>query len=103
MASLPPLSTNYSAALRLIDEAHAQDPNKIPGPDGSGELAYELHYAQKMTRWLAQRCPDASPALQVACRAQHFRRFVTVNTPLTGHEAWTDDPEAGSYHEAATP
>ncbi|KXJ93090.1 FMN-dependent dehydrogenase-domain-containing protein [Microdochium bolleyi] len=43
--------------------------------DNSNAVPYELHYAQKMTRWLALRCPDASPALQVACRAQHFRRW----------------------------
>lgn len=86
MASLPELSTNYSKALELIDEAHTQDPNKIPAPDGSGELPYELHYAQKMTRWLAQRYPDASPALQVACRAQHFRRSVIATTLLTVYE-----------------
>lgn len=73
---LPPLQANYAKALSLIDEAHAQDPNKIPSPDGAGEVPYELHYARKMTRWLASRCPDASPTLQLACRAQHFRRSV---------------------------
>ncbi|KAL1850406.1 hypothetical protein Daus18300_012940 [Diaporthe australafricana] len=85
MASLPPLSTNYATAIKLIDDAHAQDPNKTPAPDGSGEVPYELHYAHKMTRWLAPRCPDASPALQVACRAQHFRRY-----PMTrpGYLTW---------------
>ncbi len=85
---LPPLAENYSAALKLIDEAHAQDPNKAtasrkgsPSPSASspsasaGEVPYEVHYAEKMTRWLARRCPSASPALQLACRAQHFRRW----------------------------
>ncbi|KAM7199241.1 cytochrome b2 [Naviculisporaceae sp. PSN 640] len=28
-----------------------------------------------MTLWLAKRKPDPSPALQLACRAQHFRRW----------------------------
>ncbi|KAK7721698.1 hypothetical protein SLS63_009481 [Diaporthe eres] len=92
MASLPPLSTSYSTAIKLIDEAHAQDPNKIPAPDGSGDVPYELHYAQKMTRWLASRCPDASPALQVACRAQHFRRWELPRSsyPMTrpGYLTW---------------
>ncbi|KAK4137907.1 hypothetical protein BT67DRAFT_439124 [Trichocladium antarcticum] len=73
MASLPPLPANYAAALRLIDEAHAADPNTIPR-DGA-TVPYELHYAQQMTRWLAARQPDAPPALQLACRAQHFRRW----------------------------
>lgn len=92
MASFPPLSTNYSTAIKLIDEAHARDPNKTTAPDGSGEVPYELHYAQKMTRWLAQRCPDASPALQVACRAQHFRRWELPRSsyPMTrpGYLTW---------------
>lgn len=72
--SLPPLKANYAKAISLIDEAHARDPNKTSSADGSADFPYELHYAQKMTRWLAERCPDASPTLQLACRAQHFRR-----------------------------
>lgn len=73
--SLPPLPAEYALGLQLIDEAHAEDPNKTPGPDGS-TVPYELHYARKMTKWLALRCPSAPPVLQLACRAQHFRRFV---------------------------
>lgn len=75
MSTLPALAPNYAAALHLIDEAHAEDPNTIAGPDGN-PVPYELHYAQKMTRFLALRKPDASPLLQLACRAQHFRRCV---------------------------
>jgi hypothetical protein len=71
---LPPLPPQYQRAIELIDSAHAEDPNLIDGPDGPKTLPYELHYARKMTRWLARRRPDASPVLQVACRAQHFRR-----------------------------
>lgn len=82
MTSLPPLKGRYSTALKLIDDAHAQDPNKVPSADdGSAEVPYELHYARKMTRFLALRCPDASPELQIACRAQHFRRFVLSLSP----------------------
>ncbi|KUI56801.1 hypothetical protein VP1G_04070 [Cytospora mali] len=56
MESLPPLEGHYATALKLIDEAHAQDPNKIPSADGSADqVPYELHYAHKMTRWLAPR------------------------------------------------
>lgn len=63
---------NYEAAISLIDEAHAQDPN-IAIVDGK-EIPYELHYAQKSTHYLSLRCPNASPVLKVAVRAQHFRR-----------------------------
>lgn len=72
--SLTRLSPSYEQALRLIDEAHAEDPNKVDEPGESKNEAYELHYARKMTKWLAIRCPNASQTLQVACRAQHFRR-----------------------------
>lgn len=78
------LSQNYETALRLIDEAHAADPRTVPGDDGL--VPYELHYARKMTRWLSVREPDASPELQLACRAQHFRRYVQpfyLNPPIS--------------------
>jgi len=75
MALVQHLPANYATALELIDEAHARDPRSAEG------VPQELRYAQKMTRWLALRCPDASPALQLACRAQHFRRFVSRTKP----------------------
>jgi hypothetical protein len=65
-------AANYEAAISLIDEAHAQDPN-LAVVDGK-EVPYELHYARKMTHYLSLRCPDASPILKTAVRAQHFRR-----------------------------
>ncbi|KAL3427903.1 glutamyl-tRNA synthetase [Phlyctema vagabunda] len=64
---------NFEAAISLIDEAHAQDPN-IKIVDGVN-VPYELHYARKMTHYLSLRAPDASPVLKVAIRAQHFRRW----------------------------
>ncbi|CZS93620.1 related to CYB2-L-lactate dehydrogenase (cytochrome b2) [Rhynchosporium agropyri] len=66
-------AANYEAAISLIDEAHAQDPN-ITTVDGK-EVPYELHYARQMSRYLNLRAPDASPILKVAIRAQHFRRW----------------------------
>lgn len=81
MTSLGALPENYAVGLRLIDEAHAEDPKTTATEeDGGGTIGYELHYARKMTKWLTARCPDASPTLQLACRAQHFRRYV-VPTP----------------------
>lgn len=73
---LPSVPEPYLQAIKLIDEAHAQDPNLIDGPEGPKTLPYELHYAREMSRWLALHSPDATEALQVACRAQHFRRSV---------------------------
>lgn len=77
MTALPDLPANFAAALKLIDDAHAEDPRTIQGADVvDAAVPNELHYARKMTRWLAVRCPSASPTLQLACRAQHFRRYV---------------------------
>jgi hypothetical protein len=64
---------HYKDAISVIDEAHSQDPNSA-SVDGQ-DVPYELHYAQKMSRYLSLRAPDASPVLQVAIRAQHFRRW----------------------------
>ncbi|KAI0514423.1 hypothetical protein F5B22DRAFT_240329 [Xylaria bambusicola] len=76
MTTLPDLPANFAAALKLIDDAHGEDPKTLPGAENGEEtVPNELHYARKMTRWLAVRCPDASPVLQLACRAQHFRRW----------------------------
>lgn len=82
---LPPLPAQYARALELIDDAHAQDPKTIDGPDGPGTLPYELHYARSMTRWLAVRCPQAPEILQLACRAQHFRRYCRPVPTNRGH------------------
>ncbi|TDZ22511.1 hypothetical protein Cob_v004575 [Colletotrichum orbiculare MAFF 240422] len=45
-----------------------------------------------MTRWLSVRCPTAPPVLQLACRAQHFKRWeIPRNTyPMTrpGYLTW---------------
>ncbi|KAK3378399.1 hypothetical protein B0H63DRAFT_525633 [Podospora didyma] len=84
------LASNYVTAIKLIDKAHAQDPKIIEGK--SGQVPYELHYAQKMTRWLKARSPNAAPTLQIACRAQHFRRWEIPRSsyPMTrpGYLTW---------------
>ncbi|PBP15888.1 hypothetical protein BUE80_DR013400 [Diplocarpon rosae] len=66
-------ATNYEAAISLIDEAHALDPNSVIANGIC--IPYELHYAQKMSHYLALRAPSASPILKVAVRAQHLRRW----------------------------
>lgn len=81
---------NYEAAITLIDEAHALDPN-ISIINGESK-PYELHYAQKMTHYLSLRAPNASPILKVAIRAQHFRRWEVPRSsyPMTkpGYLNW---------------
>lgn len=79
-----------AAALKLIDEAHAQDPKKIQ-VDGK-EQPYELHYSQKMSNYLKMRNPSAPDTLRLAVRAQHFRRWEIPRDsyPInkTGYHAW---------------
>jgi len=81
---------NYLAAISLIDEAHAQDPN-ITAVNGK-QIPYELHYAQQMSHYLDLHSPNASPVLRVAIRAQHFRRWEIPRSsyPQTkaGYFAW---------------
>lgn len=78
------------AALKLIDSAHAEDPNKIV-VNGS-EQPYELHYSQKMSSYLAKRSPSAPETLRLAIRAQHFRRWEiprdTYPMNKVGYHAW---------------
>jgi hypothetical protein len=54
----------FDLAIEKFDAANAQDPK-----------AAELLYAQRMTAWLDRLYPTASPALRLACRAQHIRRW----------------------------
>ena len=63
----------YEAALKLIDEAHAGDPKKVEV--NGEEQPYELHYSQEMSSYLEKRNPTAPDTLQLAIRAQHFRRW----------------------------
>lgn len=52
-----------------IDAAHRQDP-------ASGAIGY----ARRMTRWLERLTPQPSPALAIAVRAQHLRRWEIPRT-----------------------
>ncbi|KAL1962825.1 hypothetical protein VTN77DRAFT_9100 [Rasamsonia byssochlamydoides] len=87
--------SKFEKALHAIDEAHAQDPNLVTVTDSNGveqQVPYELHYANKMTKYLAQCDPDASEALRLAVRAQHLRRWEVPRSsyPQTkaGYFAW---------------
>ncbi|KAL1999805.1 hypothetical protein VTN02DRAFT_3958 [Thermoascus thermophilus] len=83
--------SKFEKALRLIDAAHADDPNLTTAADGS-QTPYELHYANKMTKYLALRDPAASETLQLAIRAQHLRRWEVPRSsyPMTklGYFSW---------------
>lgn len=98
------MTTPYEKALYQIDQAHSEDPHRIPYPNASQltsqqdeiqeneTIPYELHYATKMTQYLDKRQPHASDLLRLAIRAQHFRRWeVPRNSyPMTkiGYHSW---------------
>ena len=79
-----------AAALKLIDDAHAEDPRKIS--IGDIEQPYELHYSQRMSKYLEKRNPYASDTLRLAIRAQHFRRWEVPRHSYAmdkiGYHAW---------------
>jgi len=84
------MATPYEKAAIAIDEAHYQDPKKVTKSDR--EVPYELFYAEKMSHYLEMRCPDASPILRLAIRAQHLKRWEVPRTsyPMTkaGYYSW---------------
>jgi hypothetical protein len=84
-------TTSFQKAILLIDEAHSLDPTSHTTADGK-TVPYELHYAQKMTHYLSLRAPSASETLQLAIRAQHFRRWEVPRSsyPMTrvGYHGW---------------
>ncbi|KAL4750132.1 hypothetical protein BDW72DRAFT_176423 [Aspergillus terricola var. indicus] len=87
------MSTPFEKTLSLIDAAHAQDPKTTTAPNPeSSPIPYELHYANKMTKYLSLRSPSASEALRLAVRAQHLRRWEVPRTdfPATkiGYHSW---------------
>lgn len=77
---------SLQTALEAIDAAHAEDPRSTP--DGP----YELFYAQKCTHYLERLDDKASDLLQLAVRAQHFRRWEVPRDsyPMTkpGYFSW---------------
>ena len=84
------MAPDVAKALDLIDAAHKEDPDKV---EINGEtVPYELHYAQKMTKFLDLHTPDADPLVLTAARAQHFRRWEVPRDsyPRTrpGYFAW---------------
>lgn len=67
------VETKLESAFRMIDTAHAEDPNTIVV--NGEDLPYELHYSRKMSNYLEKRNPNSSDLLRLAIRAQHLRRW----------------------------
>ncbi|EEP80998.1 conserved hypothetical protein [Uncinocarpus reesii 1704] len=66
-------SNKLEQALQALDDAHSDDPNIVT--IDQKQIPYELHYADKMTKYLTLHQPSASELLRLAVRAQHLRRW----------------------------
>jgi hypothetical protein len=84
---------DLSAALAAVDAANAEDPRRAL-LDGR-EAPFELAHAERMTRWVKALRPDASPALLVAARGQHVRRWTSPREKYPegrgGYLRWRED------------
>lgn len=81
------VSASYAQARRLIDAAHAADPNRTPE-----SAPAELVYADRMEQWVLRLIPDATPLLRLAARCQHLERWTvpraTYPDGKAGYFAW---------------
>ncbi|MGO5000395.1 DUF4202 domain-containing protein [Oceanisphaera sp. W20_SRM_FM3] len=84
--------------LALIDAQNQQDPNQEQA-DGQ-TWPKEYLYGLRMTEQQAEFVPDASELLQIACRAQHIKRWsiARASYPMdrAGYQRWRKD--LGAFH-----
>lgn len=87
------MSLDLAAVFTLIDNANREDP-ALEVVDGQAQPK-EWLYGVRMSERLARFQPDASVALQVACRAQHLARFKTPRSDYPdgreGYLRWRRD------------
>lgn len=94
------MTATLDQIFAAIDHANGDDPNSLPaGPRAfvQGRLA---------TKWLAALAPDASPALQIATRAHHLRRWEIARGDYAkgraGYLQWRRDNKSHQADAAAT-
>lgn len=84
--------------LALIDAENREDPNQELADGQSWPKEYL--YSRRMSDTLATFAPDASELLQIACRAQHIRRWSIPRSdyPMdkTGYKRWRT--ELAQFH-----
>src|SRR6185436_15230903 len=70
--------SRFEAAYRSFDAANSLDPSReiidgIPRPR-------ELVYAERLTQWVLNLCPDAPEELRLAARCQHICRWMMARS-----------------------
>mgnify|MGYP000013953774 CR=1 FL=1 len=83
-------NTRLDNVLTAIDRENQQDPNLV---EHQGKpIAKELLYGQRMSERLGVFAPDASELLQIACRAQHIKRWSLARKDFpmdkVGYKTW---------------
>ena len=95
-------SSLINVIFAAIDAINQQDPNTESTPEGV--IAKEHLYAQRMTKQLNEFIQNPSEHLQIACRAQHIKRWSIARTeyPMnrTGYKKWRVD--LGAFHADLT-
>jgi hypothetical protein len=95
---MAPDPTRFEAAVRAFDAANAEDPNSIW--DGARQRPRELVQAERLSRWVKIRQPEAPEALLLAARCQHLKRWVIPRTSFpdgrVGYLQWRT--ELGRFH-----
>ena len=85
------MTSRLDAAIALIDDANAQDPNLVETAD-DGERPAELVYGMRMSATLARVYPQACEELRLAARAQHLQRWTLprgeYDMDRKGYLAW---------------
>ncbi len=86
----PSSASALTRAIDAIDQANAADPN-LENVDGR-PVAKALIYGRRMSRVLSEFESSPSPALAIAVRAQHIRRWQVPRSSLpmglVGYKKW---------------
>ena len=90
-------------AAAAIDAANAEDPNVLV-VDGTAHPKAQIE-GRLVAGWVARLAPDASPALQLAARAHHLRRWTSPRSDYpegrAGYLRWRRDLYGIQAREAA--
>lgn len=90
--------SRLAQVLALIDGENQQDPNQELAEGQSWPKEYL--YGRRMSEQQAAFVPDASELLQIACRAQHIKRWsiARASYPMdrAGYYQWRTD--LGAFH-----
>jgi len=96
------MSTSLQQIFAAIDTANQQDPNLVQFEGES--VAKEHLYALRMSEQLKRFMDAPSVALQIACRAQHIKRWSIPRSdyPMdrSGYKKWR--VELGKFHGELT-